>query len=127
MDAGDLFKASSSIRAASRRSGSTRGNSSSIWRNTGMEAFSRSSRDEDDEEALKWAALEKLPTFDRLRKGLLFGSKGANEVGVEDLGYEDKRKLVERLVNNVEEDNENFLLKHRNRIDRYIYNYIYLL
>ncbi|KAL0447518.1 UNVERIFIED_CONTAM: Pleiotropic drug resistance protein 1 [Sesamum latifolium] len=73
---------------------------------------------EDDEEALKWAALEKLPTFDRLRKGLLFGSKGANEVDVQSLGFQDKRNLVERLVNTVEEDNEKFLLKLRKRIDR---------
>ncbi|KAL2236919.1 pleiotropic drug resistance protein 1 [Sesamum indicum] len=118
MDAGDLYKASSSLRATSKRSSSFRANSSNIWRNTGIEVFSRSSREEDDEEALKWAALEKLPTFDRLRKGLLFGSKGANEVEVENLGFEDKRNLVERLVNTVEEDNEKFLLKLRNRIDR---------
>ncbi|KAG6391312.1 hypothetical protein SASPL_149066 [Salvia splendens] len=119
MDAGELFKASNSLRAtSSRASASYRANSSNIWRNTGMEVFSRSSREEDDEEALRWAALEKLPTFDRLRKGLIFGSKGANEVEIENLGYEDKRKLVERLVANVEDDNEKFLLKHRNRIDR---------
>ncbi|GER36587.1 pleiotropic drug resistance protein [Striga asiatica] len=108
MDAGDLYKVSNSIRS----------NSSNIWRNTGMEAFSRSAREEDDEEALKWAALEKLPTFDRLRKGLLFGSKGANEVDVRNLGFEDKRTLIQRLVNTVEEDNEKFLLKLRDRIDR---------
>ncbi|KAL0323943.1 UNVERIFIED_CONTAM: Pleiotropic drug resistance protein 1 [Sesamum calycinum] len=118
MDAGDLYKASSSLRATSKRSSSFRANSSNIWRNTGIEVFSRSSREEDDEEALKWAALEKLPTFDRLRKGLLFGSKGANEVEVQNLGFEDKRNLVERLVNTVEDDNEKFLLKLRNRIDR---------
>lgn len=120
----DLYKASNSLRASSQRGGfsggenSLRANSSRIWRNTGMEVFSRSSRDEDDEEALKWAALEKLPTFDRLRKGLLFGSKGPNEVDVGDLGFDDKRNLVERLVTNVEEDNEKFLTKLRNRIDR---------
>ncbi|CAA3015022.1 pleiotropic drug resistance 1-like, partial [Olea europaea subsp. europaea] len=92
MDAGDLYKASSSLRV-----GSLRANSSSIWRNTGIEVFSRSSREEDDEEALKWAALEKLPTFDRLRKGLIFGSKGANEVDIQNLGFQDKRNLVDRL------------------------------
>nr|QVT92293.1 ABC transporter [Salvia miltiorrhiza] len=120
MDAGDLYKASNSLRQPSRASGSAsyRANSSNIWRNTGMEVFSRSSREEDDEEALRWAALEKLPTFDRLRKGLIFGSKGANEVEIDNLGYDDKRKLVERLVTNVEDDNEKFLLKHRNRLDR---------
>ncbi|KAG6409673.1 hypothetical protein SASPL_127715 [Salvia splendens] len=119
MDTGELYRASNSLRAPSTRgSASYRANSSNIWRNTGMEVFSRSAREEDDEEALRWAALEKLPTFDRLRKGLIFGSKGANEIEIENLGYDDKRKLVERLVTNVEDDNEKFLLKHRNRIDR---------
>ncbi|KAI3454015.1 hypothetical protein Pfo_010678 [Paulownia fortunei] len=118
MDAGDIYKASSSLKTSSEGGESFRANSSNIWRNTGIEVFSRSSREEDDEEELKWAALEKLPTFDRLRKGLLFGSKGTNEVDVHDLGFQDKRNLVERLVNTVEEDNEKFLLKLRNRIDR---------
>ncbi|KAL2472415.1 ABC transporter G family member 40 [Abeliophyllum distichum] len=118
MDTGDIIKASSSLRASSRSHGSFRANSASIWRNTGIEVFSRSSREENDEEALKWAALEKLPTFDRLRKGLLFGSEGVNEVDVHDLGFEDKKNLMERLVNVVEEDNEKFLLKLRHRIDR---------
>ena len=55
-----------------------------------MEAFSRSSRHEEDndEEALKWAALEKLPTYNRLRKGLLTTSRGvANEIDIADLGF----------------------------------------
>ncbi|GER30614.1 pleiotropic drug resistance 12 [Striga asiatica] len=118
MDTGDLYKASNSLRASNRSSTSYRANSSNIWRNTAMEVFSRSAREEDDEEALKWAALEKLPTFDRLRKGLLLGSKGANEVDVFSLQFQDKRNLVDRLVNIVEDDNEKFLLKLRNRIDR---------
>ena len=118
MDAGDLYRASSSLRSSSKRDESFRANSSSIWRNTGLEVFTRSSREEDDEEALKWAALEKLPTFDRLRRGLLLGSRGANEVEVHDLGIQDKKQLIERLVQTVEEDNEKFLLKLRNRIDR---------
>ena len=84
-----------------------------------MEVFSRSSRDEDDEEALKWAALEKLPTFDRLRKGLLFGTAGeASEVDIPNIGYQDRQNLLERLVKVAEEDNEKFLLKLRKRVDR---------
>lgn len=118
MDAGDLYKASGSLRSSSKRGESLRANSSSMWRNTGLEVFARSSREEDDEEALKWAALEKLPTFDRLRKGLLLGSRGANEIEVNDLALHDKKQLIERLVQTVEDDNEKFLLKLRNRIDR---------
>ncbi|XVF26672.1 hypothetical protein REPUB_Repub14bG0037900 [Reevesia pubescens] len=113
MEGGDIYKASSSLR---RR---LRAGSSSIWRNNGVEVFSRSSRDEDDEEALKWAALEKLPTVARLRKGILTGSQGgANEIDVYDLGWQERRTLLERLVKVAEEDNEKFLLKLKNRVDR---------
>ncbi|EOY26604.1 Pleiotropic drug resistance 12 [Theobroma cacao] len=113
MEGGDIYKASSSLR------GSLRAGSSSIWRSNTVEAFSRSSRDEDDEEALKWAALEKLPTVARLRKGILTSSQGgANEIDVHDLGWQEKRTLLERLVKVAEEDNEKFLLKLKNRIDR---------
>ncbi|CAN4120751.1 unnamed protein product [Withania somnifera] len=102
--------------------GSIRENSSnSIWRNNGVEVFSRSTRDEDDEEALKWAALEKLPTYDRLRKGILFGSQGTGtlaQVDVGDLGFQQRQNLLDRLVKVADEDNEKFLLKLKNRIDR---------
>ncbi|KAF3635242.1 Pleiotropic drug resistance protein 1 [Capsicum annuum] len=92
----------------------------SIWRNNNN-VFNRSSRiDEDDEEELKWAALEKLPTFDRLRKRLLFGEQGvgANEVDIHDLGNQQSKDLIDRLVKVADEDNEKFLLKLRDRIDR---------
>ena len=102
-----------------RASGSFRRTSSSIWRNSGADVFSQSSRDEDDEEALKWATLEKLPTYNRLRKGLLMGTEGeASEVDVHNLGFQEKKSLVERLVKTAEEDNEKFLLKLKSRIDR---------
>ena len=80
--------------------------------------FSRSARDEDDEEALKWAALEKLPTFDRMRKGLLFGKEGesATEVDTNDIGHQERKNLLDRLVKVADEDNEKFLLKLKDRI-----------
>ena len=102
-----------------RASASLRKNNSSVWRNSGADVFSRSSRDEDDEEALIWAAIEKLPTYNRLRKGLLLGLEGeASEVDINNLGLEERRNLVERLVKIAEEDNEKFLQKLKNRIDR---------
>ena len=125
MDGTDWNKAASSIRLGSLRVGSTRASSlrsgsTSVWRNSGMDAFSKSVREEDDEEALKWASLEKLPTFDRLKKGLLFGSTGpSNEVDVDNLGPDDRRHILDRLVKTADEDNEGFLLKLRNRLDRY--------
>jgi len=94
----------------------------SSWRSgsSASNIFGRSGREEDDEEALKWAALEKLPTYDRLRKGILTGAAGqALEVDISSLGFEDRKNLLERLVRTAEEDNERFLLKLRNRMERY--------
>ncbi|KAI9107579.1 hypothetical protein K1719_021616 [Acacia pycnantha] len=113
MEGGNIYLANNSLRA------SMRAGSSSAWRSSGVEIFSRSSREEDDEEALKWAALEKLPTYNRLKKGLLTASHGvANEVDISDLGFQEKKKLLDRLIKVTEEDNEKFLLKLRERIDR---------
>ncbi|XP_074275948.1 pleiotropic drug resistance protein 1-like [Silene latifolia] len=109
MDGGDIAKFGGSLRR----------NSSSVWRSNGGDVFSRSIRDEDDEEALRWAALEKLPTYDRLRKGILTSSHGVvNEIDVNNLGFHDKKNLLERLVHVTEDDNENFLLKLMGRIER---------
>ncbi|CBI20978.3 hypothetical protein VitviT2T_004741 [Vitis vinifera] len=101
------------------RVNSARLSSSNIWRNSGMEVFSRSSRDEDDEEALKWAAIEKLPTYLRIRRGILAEEEGkAREIDITSLGLIEKKNLLERLVKIAEEDNEKFLLKLKERIDR---------
>ncbi|KAJ0971263.1 hypothetical protein J5N97_019222 [Dioscorea zingiberensis] len=108
-----MERAASNLVSSLRRSGSAWGS------RTATEIFSRSSRDEDDEEALKWAALEKLPTYDRLRKGVLTGVTGElAEIEIEKLGFQDKKTLLERLVRVAEEDNERFLLKLKNRLDR---------
>ncbi|KAJ0075710.1 hypothetical protein Patl1_34366 [Pistacia atlantica] len=109
MHGGDLYNGGGSLRLGS---GSMRSN--------GRDLFSRSLReDDDDEEALKWAALEKLPTYDRLRKGILTTPEGCvDEVNVNNLGLQERQKLIEKLVKIAEVDNEKFLLKLKNRIDR---------
>ncbi|XP_061343449.1 pleiotropic drug resistance protein 1-like isoform X2 [Gastrolobium bilobum] len=99
--------------------GSFRIDSSSIWRKNDAEIFSNSFHQEDDEEALKWAATQKLPTVKRLRKGLLTSSEGkTTEIDIQKLGLQERRALLERLVKTAEEDNEKFLLKLRDRTDR---------
>ncbi|KAM1513519.1 hypothetical protein ACFX1Z_024934 [Malus domestica] len=107
-----LYEASQSFRA----------NSSSVWRDTGMEVFSRpsmTSNHEDEEEDLKWAALERLPTFNRLKKGLLTSSSGeASEVDVRKLGFQERNNLIQRLVKDTETQNEKFLMRLRERLDR---------
>ncbi|KAL5975651.1 Pleiotropic drug resistance protein tur2 [Asimina triloba] len=110
MDNTDLYRVASLRRSR---------NASGMWRNTSNEVFSRSSRDEDDEEALKWAALEKLPTYDRIRKGILSGIGGElKEVDTQNLGFQERKNLIERLLRVAEEDNERFLLKLKNRMER---------
>ncbi|XP_020550291.1 pleiotropic drug resistance protein 1-like isoform X1 [Sesamum indicum] len=108
MEGGDIFRVSSA-----------RLSSSNIWRNTGMEAFSRSSREADDEEALKWAALEKLPTNLRIRRGIFTEEEGkTREIDIKNLGLVERKNLVERLLRIAEEGNEKFLLKLKERIQR---------
>ncbi|KAM7493205.1 hypothetical protein LguiB_027814 [Lonicera macranthoides] len=105
---GDIFSVSSG------RLGSSR-----IWRNDTTDIFSKSSVEEDDEEALKWAALEKLPTYRRIQRGILIEEEGqTREIDIKRLGLVEKKNLLERLVKIAEEDNERFLLKLKQRIDR---------
>ncbi|KAG5551935.1 hypothetical protein RHGRI_010140 [Rhododendron griersonianum] len=106
-------------RASSARS-SIRVNSSNIWRTDPGEFFSQSSHREDDEGALiQWAAIEKLPTYRRITRGILKDEEGPpREIDVKNLGFFEKRNLVERLLKVAEEDNEKLLFKLRKRIDR---------
>ncbi|KAL6615974.1 hypothetical protein ACP70R_038244 [Stipagrostis hirtigluma subsp. patula] len=85
----------------------------------------------DDEEALQWAAMERLPSFERLRTGLLRAADAAGggartprrrfaheEVDVRALELAQRQAFVERVFRVAEEDNERFLKKLRARIDR---------
>ncbi|OMO49677.1 pleiotropic drug resistance protein 2 [Corchorus olitorius] len=92
-----------------------------IW-HTPPEVFDRSRR-HDTEEDLMWAAIERLPMYDRLRKGMLpkVGDEGKvvlDEVDVTKLGTQHKKKLMESVLKVVEEDNEKFLRRLRDRTDR---------
>ncbi|KAK6933503.1 Plant PDR ABC transporter associated [Dillenia turbinata] len=81
-----------------------------VWASS-TNVFQRSTREDDDEEELKWAAIERLPTYDRLRKGLLKqvledGKVGFQEVDVAKLGVLDKSHLMNSILKVVENDNE---------------------
>lgn len=95
------------------------------------DVFSTSSRRtksiNEDEEALKWAAIEKLPTYNRLRTSLmpalgeddLYGNQVLNkEVDVTKLDGEGRQKFIDMVFKVAEQDNERILTKLRNRIDR---------
>ncbi|KAG5065562.1 hypothetical protein JHK86_009293 [Glycine max] len=105
---------SGELRVASARIGS-----SSVWRSSGgVDVFSGSSRRDDDEQELKWAAIEKLPTYLRMTRGILTEAEGQpTEIDINKLCPLQRKNLVERLVKIAEQDNEKFLFKLRDRID----------
>jgi hypothetical protein len=79
--------------------------------------------DNDEEEELLWAALRRLPTLEqRARHAIVTmedGSRKVADVGL--VGPAERRALLGRLLRSgVHEDNERFLLKLRDRIDRYV-------
>ncbi|BAT98474.1 hypothetical protein LR48_Vigan406s020300 [Vigna angularis] len=89
----------------------------------------RTSQVDEDEEALKWAAIEKLPTYDRLRTSIIqtFAEGGEQqpgnqvlhkEVDVRKLDMNDRQQIIDKIFKVAEEDNEKFLRKFRNRTDK---------
>ncbi|KAL5822739.1 hypothetical protein ACOSQ4_020639 [Xanthoceras sorbifolium] len=82
---------------------------------------------DEDEEALKWAAIEKLPTYDRLRTSIMQSFMETDqvnnkvvhtEVDVTKLDINERQKFIDKLFKVAEEDNEKFLMKFRNRIEK---------
>ncbi|XP_050206229.1 pleiotropic drug resistance protein 2-like [Mercurialis annua] len=121
----DLARQMSSSRMSSGRMSRLRSASvRELWMEP--DVFQRSSRRLeafDDEEELKWAAIERLPTYDRMRKGVLTqvmsnGRMMSNEVDMTKLGAQDKKLLMDSILKVVEDDNEQFLTRLRNRTDR---------
>ena len=96
-----------------------------VWLGPAADVFRQGGggRREEEEEDLRWAAIERLPTYDRLRMGVLArvvdgGRVVREEVDVTKLGTLEKKVLMESILKVVEDDNEQFLLKLRNRFDR---------
>ncbi|KAF3791927.1 Pleiotropic drug resistance protein 3 [Nymphaea thermarum] len=89
---------------------------------------------EEDERELFWAAIERLPTYDRSRTSLLFvgngdvntdivgggddGKDGRKVVDVKRLAATERHLLIEKLINDIEEDNLRLLRNLRQRFDR---------
>ncbi|KAJ1438246.1 P-loop containing nucleoside triphosphate hydrolase [Sesbania bispinosa] len=97
---------------------SQRVSSSNIWRNHCMGVFSTSER-ENDEEALKCAAIARLLARARIRRSILTKAEDKEqEFDIKQLELTERKTLLERLLKIPEEDNEKFLLKLRERMDR---------
>ncbi|TXG61337.1 hypothetical protein EZV62_012700 [Acer yangbiense] len=91
-----------------------------MW-NSAENVFSRaeSFREEgEDEEALRWAALERLPTYARVRRGIFKNVVGDTiEIDVSELQAQEQKLVLDRLVNSVEDDPERFFDRMRKRFD----------
>ncbi|KAH9298064.1 hypothetical protein KI387_029746, partial [Taxus chinensis] len=88
---------------------------------TSVNVFSQNKREdeEEEEEALRWAALESLPTYDRLRRGILLNDLGEQrDVDVSNLTFQDRQLLLDRLFNIADQNAERFLFNMRDRINR---------
>ncbi|XP_072976814.1 pleiotropic drug resistance protein 3-like isoform X2 [Typha angustifolia] len=91
-------------------------------------SFSSSVKEDDDENELKWAAIERLPTFDRLRTSLFdhYSNQKDSEgdrkekraVDVTKLRALERHLFIENLIKHIEKDNLRLLQKQRERIDR---------
>lgn len=88
-----------------------------------------SGTEEDGEEALKWVAVEKFPTYDRLRASIINSfvenddgntkKFGPREADVTKLDIDDQQRLIiNALFKVAEEDNRKFLSWFRNRLDK---------
>ncbi|XP_068652846.1 ABC transporter G family member 39-like [Aristolochia californica] len=81
-------------------------------------------RNSDDEEDLKWAALEKLGTYDRLTVSLLklgdskSGHYRHDQIDVRNVSPEARREILDRLIRIPDQDNDFFVQKLRERMDR---------
>lgn len=81
----------------------------------------------DEEHDLQWAAVERLPTFERITSALFdeydgtsakVDSKGTRVVDVTKLGAQERRVFMEKLIKHIENDNLQLLQKIRRRIDK---------
>ncbi|VAI30400.1 unnamed protein product [Triticum turgidum subsp. durum] len=75
----------------------------------------------DEEVELKWAAIERLPTWDRLHTSLPLHANAIHPlepVDVRRLGAADRRELVHTLITDIHEDNLRLLRHQRRRMDR---------
>lgn len=74
----------------------------------------------DDEEALKWAAVERLPTYDRVRTSVLHKASGSvKQVDVRQLTPLETSELLDKLMQETQDENNSLLLGVRKRLDKY--------
>lgn len=81
----------------------------------------------DDEHELQWAAVQRLPTFERITSALFDvnvgtgadeDAKGKHVVDVTKLGAQERHIFIEKIIKHIENDNLRLLQKLRRRTDK---------
>lgn len=86
-----------------------------------------------EEIALLWAAIERLPTAKRVRSSLFDendedeDSRRKQVIDVTELGALERHAFIEKLIKNIQLDNLKLLKKIRTRIDKYGFFYFLVL
>lgn len=86
-----------------------------------------------EEIALLWAAIERLPTAKRVRSSLFDendedeDSRRKKVIDVTELGALERHAFIEKLIKNIQLDNLKLLKKIRTRIDKYGFFYFLVL
>jgi len=95
------------------------------WSDTGsgripFKNLSSRRRESDDQMELEWAALEKLPTYHRLRTAILDSNDGVahGAIDVRHLAKGQRTSIVNKALATSEQDNERFLSKVKERLLR---------
>ncbi|XP_021764496.1 ABC transporter G family member 32-like isoform X1 [Chenopodium quinoa] len=90
-----------------------------MWNSGAENVFARSEsfREEgEDEEALRWAALQRLPTYTRVRRGIFRNVLGdTKEIHVGKLEADERKVVLDRLFSSVENDPKLFFDRMRRR------------
>lgn len=75
---------------------------------------------DDQDDALQWSAVERLPTFERITTALFKenNDQGKRIVNVAKLGAQERHMFIEKLIKHIENDNLQLLQKLRKRIDK---------
>ncbi|KAL8205881.1 hypothetical protein R6Q57_009432 [Mikania cordata] len=74
--------------------------------------------DETDDDLLMWAAIERLPTYDRLRSSLFDDENEKKVVDVTKLLPPERHMFIEKLIKHIENDNLQLLQKLKIRTDK---------
>lgn len=80
----------------------------------------RSSVNLDEETVAQWEAIDRLPTFERLRSSVFFDDEDDKKrvVDVTKIGAPERHMFIEKLIKHIQHDNLKLLHKIRKRIDK---------